>query len=209
MRLKYSLVDMNLFNQVPIKNLLPTDGGLFYFNQVVNPLKANAYFEALTEQIDWKNDEVKIFGKHFITKRKMAWYADQEILYTYSQSTKKSLPWTIELLEIKKIVEQISGESYNSCLLNLYHNGEEGMGWHSDDEKSIVKNSAIASVSFGALRKFYLKHKNTKQTFFLPLESGSLLLMKDEIQQYWLHSLPKSKKIMDARINLTFRKMVI
>lgn len=198
---------MDLFNQSPISNLLPTDGGLFYFNQIINPLKANEYFETLMEGIDWRNDEVKIFGKQFITKRKVAWYADNGISYTYSQSTKKGLKWTNELLEIKNLVEQISGESFNSCLLNLYHNGEEGMGWHSDDEKSIVKNSAIASISFGAFRKFSLKHKYSKQNFSLLLESGSLLLMKDEIQQNWLHSLPKSKKITAARINLTFRKM--
>ncbi len=182
---------------------------MFYYNRAVDSVIANEYFDALIKRIEWKNDEVKIFGKQIITNRKVAWYADYGIAYTYSQNTKKGLAWTNELLEIKNLVEQISGENYNSCLLNLYHNGNEGMGWHSDDEKSIVEKSTIASISFGAMRKFSLKHKNQNQKISLTLENGSLLLMKDEIQHFWLHSLPKSKKIISPRINLTFRKMVI
>ena len=206
---KFSLQNMDLFNSSALSNLLPNDGALFYYPQAINNIKSAEYVDSLLKHIEWKNDEVKIFGKHFITNRKVAWYSDNGISYTYSNIIKKGLVWTNELLEIKNLVEQISGESYNSCLLNLYHTGEEGMGWHSDDEKSIVKNSAIASVSFGAMRKFSLKHKTQDQKISMTLENGSLLLMKDEIQRYWLHSLPKSKKIISPRINLTFRKMVI
>ncbi|MGC1927444.1 MAG: alpha-ketoglutarate-dependent dioxygenase AlkB [Candidatus Nitrosopolaris sp.] len=105
------------------------------------------------------------------------------------------------------MVEKLTETKFNSCLLNLYHNGSEGIAWHSDDEKSLEKNSTIASLSLGAERKFSFKHKQTKQTISLVLEHGSLLIMEDATQTYWLHSLPKSKKITGPRINLTFRTM--
>ncbi|MDQ6667858.1 MAG: alpha-ketoglutarate-dependent dioxygenase AlkB, partial [Thermoproteota archaeon] len=100
------------------------------------------------------------------------------------------------------------GTKFNSCLLNLYHNGDEGIAWHSDDEKPLGENSIIASLSFGAERKFSFKHKQTKQTISVVLEHGSLLIMKDATQTNWVHSLPKSKKITRPRINLTFRTIV-
>jgi alkylated DNA repair dioxygenase AlkB len=112
------------------------------------------------------------------------------------------------LLELKKIAEEITGATFNSCLLNLYHNGNEGMAWHSDDEKSLGKNTAIASFSFGAERKFSLKHKKSKEAVSIILENGSLLLMKGTTQDNWLHCLPKAKKINAPRINLTFRTII-
>lgn len=118
------------------------------------------------------------------------------------------MPWTRELVNLKQIVEKLSNTRYNSCLLNLYHDGNEGIGWHSDDEKSIEDNSSIASVSFGAERKFSFKHKQSKKIISVLLEHGSLLLMKDTTQKNWLHSIPKSRKITLSRINLTFRRMV-
>jgi alkylated DNA repair dioxygenase AlkB len=126
-------------------------------------------------------------------------------LYTYSNTIKRALAQTKELLELKQIVEELAGTKFNSCLLNLYHNGNEGMGWHSDDEKPLGKNNTIASLSFGAERKFSFKHKQTKQIASLVLEHGSLLIMKDNTQSNWLHSLPISKNITQPRINLTFR----
>jgi alkylated DNA repair dioxygenase AlkB len=126
-------------------------------------------------------------------------------LYTYSSTTKRALAWTTELSELKQIIEGYAGTKFNSCLLNLYHNGNEGMGWHSDDEKPLGKNNTIASLSFGAERKFSFKHKQTKQTVSVVLEHGSLLVMKGATQSNWLHSLPKSKNITQPRINLTFR----
>jgi len=138
----------------------------------------------------------------------VAWYGDAGFSYTYSNTTKQALPWTKELLELKGIVEKLSGSSFNSCLLNLYHNGEEGMTWHSDDEKCLGKNTVIASLSLGAARKFALKHKQDKQTVTIMLESGSLLVMKGVTQSNWLHSLPKTQKVTKPRVNLTFRKMI-
>jgi len=190
------------------RNLLPRDGEVHYFGKVFSEADANRYYEILLKTIEWKNDEAIIFGKKIVTKRKVAWYGDRKFEYTYSKITKKALVWTPELLQLKKHIEAKSGETFNSCLLNLYHSGDEGMAWHSDAEKDLKKNAAIASVSFGAERKFAFKHKQTKETISLNLEHGSLLIMKGTTQKHWLHRLPPTKKIHTARVNLTFRTIV-
>jgi alkylated DNA repair dioxygenase AlkB len=199
--------NMDLFNDTIETNLLPKDGTVIYYGKVFSEKESRDFTKKLFENIEWKNDEATIFGKHIITKRKVAWYADKDFSYTYSGSTKYALPWTEELLTIKKIAEKKTGFIFNSCLLNLYHDGNEGMAWHSDDEKELVKDSCIASLSFGAERKFMLKHKSTKETISILLESGSLLSMQDETQTYWLHQLPKTTKVKTPRVNLTFRMM--
>lgn len=187
------------------RNLLPYDGTVRYYGKLMSTQAANLYFDALLNNIEWKNDEAVVFGKHILTKRKVAWYGDKEFDYTYSNTTKKALPWTPVLLELKEIAEKTLGETFNSCLLNLYHTGEEGMAWHSDGEKDLKKNGAIGSMSFGAERKFAFKHKESKQTVSLVLEQGSLLVMKDETQSNWLHRLPPTKQKHRPRVNLTFR----
>lgn len=199
---------MDLFNRNPITQILPFDGDVLYYGQVISAKQALHYFECLMESIAWENDQAIIFGKLIITKRKVAWYGDKPFDYTYSKTTKSALPWTKELLELKAIVEATSGETYNSCLLNLYHDGNEGMAWHSDAEKDLKKNGAIASLSFGANRKFSFKHKASKQTVSVLLENGSLLVMKGETQTHWLHRLPPTKRVKMPRINLTFRTIV-
>lgn len=191
-----------------IINLLTQDGTAYYYGKIFTFDEANEYFHSLLLNIPWKNDEVVVFGKHIVTKRKTAWFGDSDYVYIYSNIEKKALPWTRELTKLKQVVENLSNTKFNSCLLNLYHDGSVGVGWHSDDEKSIEANSTIASVSFGAERRFSLKHKHSKKTISVLLESGSLLLMKDATQKNWLHSLPKSTKITLPRINLTFRRMV-
>ncbi|MEP2057935.1 MAG: alpha-ketoglutarate-dependent dioxygenase AlkB [Maribacter litoralis] len=190
------------------KNLLPYGGTVNYHSILFNDAKATAYLTTLLNQIAWKNDEAIIFGKKIITKRKVAWYGEKPFEYTYSKTTKQALPWTPELLELKTKTEQATGETFNSCLLNLYHDGSEGMAWHSDGEKDLKKNGAIASLSFGAERKFAFKHKETKEKVELILEHGSLLVMKDETQTHWLHRLPPTTKTKHPRVNLTFRTIV-
>ena len=201
---------MDLFNnEIDInRNLLPKDGTVNYYGKLIPLKEANYYLEALLNRIEWKNDEAVIFGKRIITKRKVAWYGDKPFEYTYSNITKLALPWTKELLELKARVEERVGEKFNSCLLNLYHSGDEGMAWHSDAEKDLKKNGAIGSLSFGAERKFAFKHKETKETISLRLEHGSLLVMKDVTQTHWLHRLPPSKLVTKPRVNLTFRTIV-
>jgi alkylated DNA repair dioxygenase AlkB len=189
-------------------NLLPYGGTVHYYGQIVTAKEASGYFGALLNTIAWKNDEAIIYGKRIVTKRKVAWYGNEPFEYTYSKTTKQALSWTEELLALKAITELKSGETYNSCLLNLYHTGEEGMAWHSDAEKDLKKNGAIGSLSFGAERKFAFKHKQTKDTVQLTLQSGSLLVMKDDTQTNWLHRLPPTKLVLSPRINLTFRTIV-
>ncbi len=202
---------MNLFSDEidHTENLLSNDGTVNYYGKLFSHTEANHYLDCLLNTIEWKNDEAVIFGKHIITKRKVAWYGDNKFDYTYSNTTKQALPWTKELLELKSAIEKQTGEHFNSCLLNLYHNGNEGIAWHSDAEKDLKKNGAIASLSFGAERKFAFKHKQTKETISLILEHGSLLIMKDTTQTNWLHRLPPTKLITKPRVNLTFRTIVM
>ena len=198
---------MKLFKNKILINILPAGGIVTYYGKAITQKDSQYYLDKLLNNIEWKNDEAIIFGRHIVTKRKVAWYGNNDFEYTYSNRTKYALPWTKELSELKKITEELCGTKFNSCLLNLYHNGEEGMAWHSDDEKTLVKDSSIASFSLGAERKFLLKHKQTKQTISLLLENGSLLEMKGATQKYWLHSLPKTKRVTQPRVNLTFRVM--
>lgn len=190
------------------KNHLPYDGRVHYHGILMDKAKADHYYNSLMTTIDWKNDVAIMFGKRIVTKRKVAWHGEKPFQYTYSNNTKLALPWTSELIELKSRIEESSGEQFNSCLLNLYHNGSEGMAWHSDGEKDLKKDGAIASVSFGAERKFAFKHKESKETVSLVLEHGSLLIMAGTCQTHWMHRLPPTKKIHTPRINLTFRTIV-
>ena len=201
---------MKLFDDIieKTKNWLPQDGTVNYYGKLLNKNEADFYLNKLLETIEWRNDEAIIFGKKIITKRKVAWYGEKPFEYTYSNITKYALSWTKELLELKTIIEKETGETFNSCLLNLYHNGEEGMAWHSDGETDLKKDGAIGSLSFGAERKFSFKHKQTDNKVELILEHGSLLVMKGTTQKHWLHRLPPTKKVMRPRVNLTFRTII-
>jgi alkylated DNA repair dioxygenase AlkB len=188
-------------------NLLPFDGNVIYYGICMPLTDADYYLNVLLSCIEWRNDEAIIMGKKIITARKVAWYGDKSYAYTYSKTTKYALPFTNELLALKQLVEMKTGAQFNSCLLNLYHNGNEGMAWHSDAEKDLKKDGAIASLSFGAERKFAFKHKANKETVSLQLEHGSLLVMKDTTQTHWLHRLPPTTKVNKPRVNITFRSM--
>ena len=190
-----------------IPNIINQDGQARYFGIILNAEQKHSYFNELLNKIEWTNEKLVMFGKEITTKRMVAFYGDSLMSYTYSNKTKQALTWMPLLLEIKNLINSYTGSNYNACLLNLYHDGEEGMGWHSDDEKEIIPNSSIASLSFGAERKFAIKHKVTKETHSILLESGSLFEMLGSFQKHWLHSMPKSKKIIVPRINLTFRQM--
>ena len=199
---------MDLFGFDHEHNILPYDGEVFYYGQTLDLDFAKVIRLSLLKNIAWKNDEVVIYDKHIVTDRKIAWYGDKSYSYTYSNTTKQALVWTAELIQLKQLVEENTDVSFNSCLLNLYHTGAEGMSWHSDDEEVLGRNAVIASLSLGAQRKFSFKHKRTKETVSLELEEGSLLLMKGDTQQHWLHSLPKTTKVNEPRINLTFRQIL-
>jgi alkylated DNA repair dioxygenase AlkB len=186
-------------------NLLPADGIADYYGQVLARAEATHYLDRLMQHIEWRNDEAVIFGRHIITKRKVAWYGDSDYNYAYSNIIRQALPWTEDLLALKDLTERLTAATYNSCLLNLYHDGDEGMAWHSDDEKELAKEGAIASLSFGAERRFLFRHRASKEQVEVSLAAGSLLVMRGATQTHWLHSLPKMKKVRTPRVNLTFR----
>ena len=172
--------------------------------------QSQLYMKHLTNDIKWKREKIRMWGREIVTKKRIAWYADEGKSYTYSGSTFHPDQWNELLLEIKKYVEQYMNFQFNSVLLNEYPNGKVGMGWHSDDERELGIDPIIASLSFGANRDFIFKHKTDKNVdnIKIHLKSGSLLLMLGSTQHHWKHSLPKRLKVREPRINLTFRKIL-
>ncbi|OCA77827.1 DNA methylase [Chryseobacterium contaminans] len=198
---------LSLFDETPDYplSLLPHDGTVLYYGKVFSKEECGTYYDYLFNEIPWQHDEAVVFGKLILTKRKVAWFGEKTFEYTYSNRTKYAKPWTPELLKLKQKCEEVSGETYNSCLLNLYHDGSEGMAYHSDGETDLKKHGAIASLTFGAERKFLFKHKTSKEKVEIFLENGSLLIMKGTTQDNWLHRLPPTTKVTTPRVNLTFR----
>lgn len=188
--------------------ILAKDGQAEYLSSFYNAEASDSLFSNLLGSLTWESDQLLMFGKLVRTARKVAWVGDPECLYTYSGVQKIPQGWTTELTQMRNKLEQFTGHTYNSCLLNLYHTGEEGMGWHSDNEKELDSAVPIASVSLGARRKFAFRHKQDKTTSSVFLEHGSLLIMHPPIQEYWQHSLLKTKTVASPRINLTFRKIL-
>ena len=190
------------------ENLLVRDGEMYYIDRFLTKEECAFYYELLFKNTSWKSDHIQLFGKEYVTKRKTAFYGDPGLTYTYSGKEKVALPWSNTLQSLKHKLEKVSGFQFNSCLLNLYHNGDEGMSWHSDNEKELGKKPVIASISLGEARKFSWKHKTIKDRYDLHLAEGSLLIMQGTMQEHWLHCIPKTSKVKDSRINLSFRQIV-
>ena len=188
-----------------VANLLPKDGSAVYVPNVFDLNSSSTLFASLRETLNWQQDQLFMFGKLITTKREVAWVGDAGCSYTYSGVKKFPQAWTPALLRIKDTAEQLAHHKFNSCLLNLYHDGEQGMGWHSDDEIELEQSAPIASVSFGGERKFSFKHKLEKLGASVVLENGSVLVMHAPTQHFWQHSLTKTKRFVSPRINLTFR----
>jgi len=163
------------------------------------------YLKVLLDSIDWKQEKMNMYGKELLFPRLTAWYGDNDKPYSFSGITLQPQQWTKELLEIKRNVETKVDASFNSVLLNRYRNGNDSISWHTDAEKELGKNPIIASVNFGATREFQLKHIHTKEKLSIELSHGSLLIMLGELQHFWQHQIPKTKKPVSERINLTFR----
>lgn len=185
------------------------DGELFVARRFILPDKANEYFQRLLNNIQWKQEEIVVFGKKHLEPRLSAWYANQGTHYAYSNKILQPKDWSTELKVLKSQIEEtLPGKSFNSVLLNLYRDGNDKMGWHSDNEKELGPDPCIASLSFGATRYFDLKHKQDKtKRFRFELSSGMLLVMSGSLQEYWLHQVPQQKKVKEPRINLTFRRV--
>lgn len=186
-------------------NLLPFDGYVNYTPNFVNESN-DSFFKKLIEEVNWKHDELTLYGKKIVTKRQVAFEGENTVSYTYSKQRKIANPWSQVVVELKQKLEKELNTQFNGCLLNLYATGEIGMAWHSDNEPELEKEGIIASLSFGAKRTFQLKHKQTQEKIDILLENGSLLMMDIESQQLWIHQLKKEPKIKAARINLTFRQ---
>ncbi|SDS29999.1 Alkylated DNA repair dioxygenase AlkB [Gillisia sp. Hel1_33_143] len=185
------------------------DAEIWYYPNFLSAPIANTYYNFLLNNLDWKQYDIKIFGKLIPQPRLASLYAINSQAYSYSNLTLHPKSYPSELLNISKELEKLTDLKFTHCLANLYRNGNDSMGWHADNEKELGPNPIIASVSLGAERKFQLKHKERKdQRFELHLKHGSLLIMKGKTQHFWKHQLPKTKKIDTPRINLTFRTIL-
>lgn len=188
-----------------MQSLPMPDADVKFYPAFFSPEESAAYFEKLRESIKWEQQEFRIYGKTVLMPRLIAWYGDEGKSYSYSGVTHQPNAWTKELLEIKERVEKAAESSFNSVLINLYRDERDSVGWHSDDEPELGKNPVIASVSFGGMREFQFKHKTKDLRQSIELSNGSLLIMAGECQHHWQHRIPKSKKTIPARMNLTFR----
>ena len=200
----------DLFAPKPTDNLLPYDGQVNDLGIVID--YPSPLFYNLVTELPWQEDIVTLFGKTHVTTRQIVWMGDSDIDYQYSGHTRQTIPWTDTVFHVKQHVEQqllILGidVNFNSCLLNYYPSGEDGMGYHADDERELGEQPVIASLSLGATRKFVFKHKKTQDKVELYLESGQLIVMHGETQNFWKHSITKTKKVTTGRISLTFRQI--
>lgn len=200
---------MDLFtsekNNTPIKLALP-DANITYYSSFFSPKESSEYFQILLNEIEWQEDDIKVFGKTYKQPRLTALYGMNNASYRYSGITMFPKPFNFILKEIKTKIEEITEIKFTTVLLNFYRDGSDSNGWHSDDEKELGENPVIVSISLGAERTFRLRHKKDKtQKKNLILQHGSLLIMKGETQHHWQHCIPKSKKDIKPRINLTFR----
>jgi alkylated DNA repair dioxygenase AlkB len=184
------------------------DAEIYYSSQFFSQEESDVYFQKLEQHIAWQQESIRLFGRELPMPRLTAWYGDKG--YTYSGLHNAPKPWVPVLQELKKCVEQASGHIYNSVLLNLYRSGQDSMGWHADDEPELGVEPAIASLSFGGERRFSLKHRTRKdlKPSSITLTHGSLLLMQGPTQHHWLHHIPKTKRHVQPRINLTFRYVI-
>ena len=201
-------MDLINFNTDSSNNLLPFDGEVFLYENFLIENEAFEWYELLEKNIAWKQEGMKMYGKYLDFPRLSAWYGDAGKVYKYSGLVNTPLPFTKELLVIKETIEKKTGKTFNAALLNLYRDGRDSMGWHSDDEKELGNNPVIASLSFGATRTFQLKHKVNKEKRSILLPNNSLLMMQGSTQHFWQHQIPKTAQQLKPRINITFRKIL-
>ncbi|MBD2744865.1 alpha-ketoglutarate-dependent dioxygenase AlkB [Coleofasciculus sp. FACHB-1120] len=182
------------------------DADIVFYPSLLDEQESDRLLTQLTETIDWRQDWITIYGRSMPQPRLTAWYANPGVSYTYSGITMHPSPWTRTLLDVKAKAEAVSGVVFNSVLLNLYRDGNDSMGWHSDDEPELGQNPVIGSLSLGGTRRFMLRHRSEKGLkHLLELTSGSFLLMQGTTQHYWQHQIPKTTRPVPPRINLTFR----
>ena len=183
------------------------NGKAIYIKEFLDSKKSLTFQKVIKEKTKWRKDKIRIFGREVDIPRFQAWYGEKGCHYTYSNITLIPETFYKELNALKILVEEASNSTFNSCLLNLYETGKDYSAWHADNEIELGKNPTIASLSFGGTRMFHLRHNETKETIKYPLESGSLLIMRGELQHFWKHQLAKTMRPVEERINLTFRNI--
>lgn len=189
--------------------LISHQGTARYWSSYFDEEERSVYFKALMQEIAWEEGEIMLFGQRRKIPRLQAWHGNAGLSYTYSGVRLDPSSWTPTLTKIRKRVEAASETQYNSVLLNLYRDGQDSMGWHADDEAELGDNPTIASVSFGGERMFHLRHASReRETVRISLGDGSLLIMSGSLQHHWQHQIPKTRKLVAPRINLTFRKIL-
>lgn len=184
------------------------DGQITYTNNFIPSAEHEDLMTFWCNSLPWSQDKIRIFGKWIEIPRLQCWFGDAGASYAYSGLEMNPKPWTAELLRLKAKLEAEVSTEFNSVLVNLYRDGRDSNGWHSDDEKELGENPIIASISLGTDRLFQLKHKLSGEKVNLMLESGSLLVMSGQLQKFWKHQVPKKPKVQSPRINLTFRKIL-
>ena len=189
-------------------NLIPEDGELYWLPGFLAADYADSLYKVLLHSLAWQTEELMLFGRRLHVPRLMAWYGDKDAQYRYSGVEHSPLPWTEELLELRTAVEVVCEHGFNSVMANLYRNGQDSMGCHADDEKELGENPLIASLSFGATRLLRFKHRAKGCKLDLALAHGDLLVMAGALQHHWRHELPKTRKNVQPRINLTFRTIL-
>lgn len=185
------------------EQLLPK--GFDYIDKVLSDAKAMALYDHLVSHLNWQQPEILVFGKYHRIPRLQCFIAEPDVHYGYSNSQLVKEPWPDALLAMRNRLQRVYGQAFNALLVNWYRDGEDSMGWHSDDEKELGLEPVIVSISLGATRKFTIRHKQTARIHSLLLRSGSCLVMHSHSQSAYQHALPKQKKVTSGRINLTFR----
>lgn len=198
---------LDLFSDLspPEENFKITNGEYIFIPNFYDKITADKFLDHLISDIKWKQESMNMYGKEIPFPRLTAWYGDSDRPYSFSGITLQPNPWSAGLLKIKKDIEEKANVNFNSVLLNRYRDGNDSISWHTDAEKELGQNPVIASVNFGAERKFQLKHKDTNEKIEILLKHGSLLIMQGELQHFWKHQVPKTKKVTTERVNLTFR----
>lgn len=201
----------DLFAPAPTDNLIPYDGKVNDLGVLIDD--ATTLYDTLLNELPWQSDIVTLFGKTHITTRQVVWMGNENANYQYSGHVRQTVPWSDAVFHVKQKIEQALAEidvivDFNTCLLNYYPTGADGMGYHADDEKELGHQPIIASLSLGATRKFVFKHKKTQDKVELYLESGQLVVMHGDTQRFWKHTITKTKQIATGRISLTFRRML-
>lgn len=185
------------------RQLLPGDGSMLYQSHFLSSSESAELMAGLVDEVPWEARPITVFGRTVMQPRLACWFGD--VSYSYSGITLEPRSWSPRLAHVKAGVEDATGQQFNSVLVNLYRDGNDSMGWHADDEAELGPEPFIASVSVGCTRRFRIRHRESKETIEIALEPGSLLTMSGLSQRYWMHEVPKSKRVVEPRINLTFR----